>query len=445
MFTPEQLAAMREMIQKAVTEGVDAAVAAREAMERVQAEENAASAAKAPTPAPQNPNAARFQNLTQNLQGAAAAAQMRGQTPAAPQENLIKIVRSARALAATKGNVEGALELIAAPVSRIPGRGGYGDAALAEELQEHRAAQAQDPAYGGFLIPDTWSDTIIELLQPTAILAQVNPSEIPNPTGTYHCHREVAEPTAYWGPPEAPADSGVKASRSKFGGLTFTEKNLWAFLIFSNKVLRLARPAIDKYGVRQLRRVFSKATDAASHFGTNTQYQPCGLFTNPVRQACNVVTVGALPDADLPLKMLLALMLADAPLGNLHWTMGPTLFILLCQLRGEDTGQPIFPELYEKRMLLGYPVVVSTQIPVKSGANAKTYLTLGDWDYFAIAPVTGLQVAYSSEASVPDESGTMRSMFGNDETAVRMQWSGDMGPTQPKAFAISDDVWTASS
>lgn len=419
-FTPEQIAQ--------ITAAVKAGMSGPEAVAN-------ATGTEVPTPAAQNPNSARFGRV----QDAANPAQ----SDAVKVDNVTKIVIAARALASEKGHREAALERIGSPVGRHPGEGGYGRPALAEELT--RAYQAQDPQYGGFLVPETWSDTIIELLQPNAILANVSPMEIPNPTGTYHAHRELTEPTAYWGPPEAPADSGVKASRGTFGGLTFTEKNLWAFLIFSNKLLRVARPAVDALAVRQLKRVFTKATDLASHFGTNSQYQPCGLFTDPIKSLCGSVTGGALPTSDTPIKFLVELLKNNAPTDNLHWTMPPALLGLFMQMRTDD-GYLIYPETRGKNpSLLGYPVIPTTQIPVSGASHNPTKMTLGNWTAgYAVAPVRGLELAYTSEGSVPDENGTMRSMIANDETAVRMCWAGDMGPVQPKCFVLGENIWTTA-
>jgi HK97 family phage major capsid protein len=138
-------------------------------------------------------------------------------------------------------------------------------------------------------------------------------------------------------------------------------------------------------------------------------------------------------------KAILALEAVDANLTTPGWIMAPRVFRFLEALR-DGNGNKVYPELKDK-MLKGYPVGITTQVPTNLGAGVnESEIYFADFGDCFIAEDETLLLDYSKEASYQDGSGNTVSAFQRDQTLVRVIAKHDFGPRHVESISVLTKV-----
>jgi HK97 family phage major capsid protein len=338
------------------------------------------------------------------------------------REKGFALSRIVRALAATKGNVR--------------------DAALYceqtfRDAEVAKALAAGVGSAGGFLVPEDYSNEIIEFLRPMSVVRAMGAVELPMPKGNLTIPKQTGGASAnYIG-----ENVNIPPSEPTFGQLRLTARKLAALTPISNDLIRFSSPAADAVVRNDLVAAIAQAEDLNFIRGLGTGAGPKGLrYWAP---AANVIAVNATVNLanvtqDLG-KLWLALREANTRMLRLGYLMAPRTENYLRNLR-DGNGNKAFPEM-ERGLLNGYPFKSTTQIPVNlavTGTN-ESEIYLVDFADAIIAQATGLIIDVSDTAAYHDGSNVVAT-FSLDQTVIRVIAEHDFGMRHEGSVAVLKDV-----
>lgn len=296
---------------------------------------------------------------------------------------------------------------------------------------------------GGFLVPEEFSQEIIELLRPRSVLRSLNPMVVPMTTGVMSIPRLAAGASANYVGESQP----VNASQEKGQQLTLTWKKLASIVPISNDLLRFSSPSADTIVREDL--VLSMATreDIAFIRGDGTQNTPKGLrYWAPSGNvsASNVTSMAdanLLKDVDQDIKDAInALTSANVRMIRPAWIMAPRTRNFFSFLRNAN-GFLVYPTMSEAApTLLGYPVGVSNNVPTNLGSGSDSEITFVDMADVVLGEATQLIIEVSNEAAYVDSNGTLQSSFSRDEMVVRAIARHDLIMRHDVSVAIKTGV-----
>jgi HK97 family phage major capsid protein len=298
------------------------------------------------------------------------------------------------------------------------------------------------PSQGGVFAPEVLMSRVIPMLYSAAVLGAIGIAPFQMGSNMLKWAKETAEGVAYWGRLEP---SGIRASKGSLGEIRMEAKSLTAITSFTNTFLKATGNAANDIALRRFMRLFSKSIDLGALYGNGQQDAPLGLFSRTSGEnAVLQFSKNAVPDAVMPMDILVALLKVDATVANLQWVMGPVVYGKLANLR-DGNGNFYFPELRSKNpTLLGYPVRLSTVMKTSTtGPNYAADIMFGDWDRYLLGEYRPLELFSTKEGAYLDATGTMQSTVSNDETAVRFIWQGDMVPEDGNCFVAVTNVYTS--
>lgn len=322
------------------------------------------------------------------------------ETLASSPEKGLGAARIIRALASQKGDPEKAAAFA---------RKTWGDDAVAKALS------ASDSSAGGFMIPDQFSDEVIEFLRPATVVRRLGPVVLPMPQGTLRIPRLSGGATAsYIG-----ENQNLPNTAPSFGQVTLTWKKLAAIIPISNDLLRFTSPGADTIIRDDLVRAMAQAEDLAFIRADGSADQPKGLrYWAPT--ATNVLTSAGSTLAnvisDLS-SMILALKNANVRFIKPGWIMTPRTEQSLMTLQNSQ-GFYVFRQEMLSGMLWKYPYLTTTQIPTNLGGGSNTEIYFTDFADAVIGEANQLIVDASTEAAYYDGS-QLQAAFSMDQTVVR--------------------------
>lgn len=352
----------------------------------------------------------------------------RPREPEKPGTGMAKMVI---ALAAAQGNRQEA--------ARIAMDRGYG---------EHIAASLNtlSAGAGGVLVPTNLSTEVIELLRPKSVVRRLGARSLPLNNGNVTIPRlKGGAVVGYIG-----SDSDIPVTEQEFDDLKLSAKKLTALVPISNDLLATssANPNVDAIVVGDLTAAIALREDKAFIRDDGLSSNPKGLrYWAPVANvypASQAAPTIAQVSTELN-KLVLVLEAADANMSAAGWVMAPRTKRFLQALR-DGNGNKVYPEL-DMGMLMGYPVGVTTQVPVNLTVGAGSTATAdGSEIYFAdfgdcfIGEEEQLVIDYSKEATYKDGSGNVVSAFQRDQTLVRVIAKHDFGPRHVESVAVLTQV-----
>lgn len=378
-----------------------------------------------------------------------------------PEERGLKMARAVRALVAAKqrgGGAEMAIKVLH----------GWGDVEGAEVWQKSidKALSVGDPTAGGFLVPQTFSSDVIELLRPSAVVRSLNPGVMPMPTGSVKVPRITAGSSAsYIG-----ENTNIVASEPETGQLLLTFKKLAALVPISNDLVRYSSPQADSIVRDDMVRALATREDRAFIRDNGTSGTPKGLkhwIAASNKFGANATVNLANVTIDLG-KAIQKLMAADVPLivpqfpagagggstiqpitARPGWIMSPRTYMYLTTVQNGQGFYAFRPEMMQGT-LWGFPYRVTSQVLetlAASGADtggAQSELYFGAFAHAVIGESMGLMVDASQEAAYADSGGTVRAAFSMDQTVVRVLAEHDFALRYDKAFALIQNLtWGA--
>lgn len=352
----------------------------------------------------------------------------RPREPEKPGTGMAKMVI---ALAAAQGNRQEA--------ARIAMDRGYG---------EHIAASLNtlSAGAGGVLVPTNLSTEVIELLRPKSVVRRLGARSLPLNNGNVTIPRlKGGAVVGYIG-----SDTDIPVTEQEFGDLKLSAKKLTALVPISNDLLATssANPNVDAIVVGDLTAAIALREDKAFIRDDGQSNNPKGLrYWAPVANvypASQAAPTIAQVSTELN-KLVLVLEAADANMSAAGWVMAPRTKRFLQALR-DGNGNKVYPEL-DMGMLMGYPVGVTTQVPVNLTVGTGSTATAdGSEIYFAdfgdcfIGEEEQLVIDYSKEATYKDGSGNVVSAFQRDQTLVRVIAKHDFGPRHVESVAVLTQV-----
>lgn len=328
-----------------------------------------------------------------------------------------------------------------------------------------RALNASTGSAGGFIIPPEYMNEIIELLRPTAVVRSAGPRNIPMPRGTMTLPGQSSAATASY----AGETSPIAASQQTLNQIVASYKKLTALVPVTNDMMRYADPAVDAFVRDDLVKVIALREDLAFIQGDGTANTPRGFlsFANGFALA-NGGTLGvysstanstaAVGGNFITSNETYTLATAAQEIGGLInkldtanvpdikrvWFMHPRTKNYLFNVQN-SLGVYVFQEQILAGKLLGYPIKLSTQIPINiwdpSGTNKDcSFLFLVEMNDAMILDSMQLELAVSRDGTYVDSSGNTQSAFTSDQTLIRAIAEHDFQMRHDASIAVSQFV-----
>lgn len=325
----------------------------------------------------------------------------------------------------------------------------WGDSDIAEivekDADKRKAMAATQNLDGGFLVPEQFSQDVIELLRPQSVVRSLVGRTIPMPVGSINIPKITDGSTAYY----IGENTNATKSQLKTGNVKLTWKKLVALVPLSNDLVRFSSPGADAIVRTDMVRAIAQRENQAFLRDDGTNAGPKGLrywaksenvidVSNPTFSIQTVAT-------DLG-RCVLQLINNYVPLSRPGWLFAPRTWNYLRMLQ-TTTGAFIYQAEMNNGLLLGYPYRWSPQIPVNltdhgrtaTGGTAETEIYFADFDDVMIGEATNLKVEASQEASYMD-GNTLVSAFSLDQTVVRAITEHDFGVRRDVSVCVMNGV-----
>ncbi|WP_424139891.1 phage major capsid protein [Roseomonas chloroacetimidivorans] len=318
----------------------------------------------------------------------------------------------------------------------------FGDKAVAKALNTAGVAT------GGALIPQDFSNEIIELLRAETVIRQLNPMIVDMPLGNLTIPRIAAGATAGY---QGELDD-IAASQETFDDLQLNAKKLTALVPVSNDLIRRATGNVEQIIRDDMVQSLARREDLAFLIGDGSGTSPIGLlnlcpasnkFLVPAFTATDNATiltavVGTLLGMRLALTNNMSRMIRPA------WIMTPTAEAFLMGLRDQVGNFVYRDEMRDRKTLDGIPYRYTQQLPTNintatSGdpVNNGSYLFLADFADVVLAETYNMSVDASDVASYKDSGGNMVSTFTRDQTAFRVIEEHDFNLRHQASVAVA--------
>ena len=290
---------------------------------------------------------------------------------------------------------------------------------------------------GGALIVQEFLPQLITLLRARTVMRGLALRKV-SLVGSLTIPRQTATGMAAW---QGELDE-IIVSNPTLDDILLTPKKLTAMSTVTNDLIR--RSPIDalNFVEQDLTNRVARYEDIALIRGTGTNGQPLGLLSLAQTQITYTVSTGLTPITDYQgvLSFLSQLQnqleTANVEPTNPVWLMHPSTKNFLKAMRNEF-GVSYFPEV-QGDMLLGAPVLTTTQIPANLTTNGRgSEIYYFDAPRFILADAMGAQMEVSRDATFRDPtSGQLVSAFASDMTVVRFIEEMDTNIEHPEAAVV---------
>lgn len=142
-----------------------------------------------------------------------------------------------------------------------------------EMEREFKALSATSPVNGGFLIPEVYTDEIIELLYSKTVIKELGARTIPLETGNLNIPRMTSGTRARWGG-EA---RKIGTTQPTFGNLRLSAKRLEAIVPQTRELIMSTKYSADEIFAADLSRRMELGLDWGGLYGKGGEFQPVGI------------------------------------------------------------------------------------------------------------------------------------------------------------------------
>ena len=310
-----------------------------------------------------------------------------------------------------------------------------------EMAREFKAMSVTSPADGGFLIPETYADQIIEMLYPKTVIVELGAQQVPLTNGNLNLPKMTAGSRATWGG-EA---RKIAASSPKYGNIKLSAKRLSAIVPQSRELLMVSTYSADAMFANDLTRRMQLGLDYGGLYGSGTEFQPLGIAKNKEVENINAKAMNnpELADtngkitADFPVyvsSLAFSKNIDDARAG---WAMNSLLEGFFKNIKTE-TGAYIYRDEMAAGKLCGMPYRVSNQIP--TAADGTTDLFFGNWSDLLIGDQMGLETYTTLDGTWTDDMGITHNAFDENLAATRATMYDDIGVRHPESFLYCKNI-----
>jgi HK97 family phage major capsid protein len=323
----------------------------------------------------------------------------------------------------------------------------WGDDDIAEVVEKdaaRRKAMAVTSATdGGFLVPEQFSQDVIELLRPQSVVRSMVGRTLPMPVGSINIPKITDGSTAYY----IGENTNATKSQLKTGNLKLTWKKLVTLVPLSNDLARYSSPGADAIVRNDMIRSMAQRENQAFLRDDGTNAGPKGLryWIHPSNliDVINATFTTQTVATDLG-RCILQLINNNVPLSKPGWLFAPRTWNYLRMLQ-TTTGAFIYQAEMNSGLLLGYPFRWSTQIPTnlsdhgRTTNGGETEIYFADFDDVVIGEAMSLRVDASQEASYM-EGSSLVSAFSQDQTVIRAITEHDFGVRRDVSVMVMNGV-----
>lgn len=307
----------------------------------------------------------------------------------------------------------------------------------AEMEREFKALSVTSPVDGGYLIPEVYSDQIIELLYPKTVIVELGAQQVPLTSGNLNLPRMTAGARAQWGGEQRK----IKTGTPKFGNIKLSAKRLEAIVPQSRELLLMSTFSADAMFANDLTRRMQLGLDFGGLYGAGAEFQPLGIANNKeVEQIdgskADYIDTKGFITADFPVFVSSKAFAKNIDDVNAGWAMNSLLEGLFKNMKTE-TGTYIYREEMATGKLCGVPYKVSNQIPT---TNGKTDLFFGNWSDLLIGDQMGLETYTTLDGTWTDDDGTQHNAFEENLAATRALMYDDIGVRHPESFMYCKNI-----
>lgn len=296
------------------------------------------------------------------------------------------------------------------------------------------------PGAGGVLVPENFSTEVIEALRPKSVVRKMGVRSLPLNNGNLTMPRITGNTlVTYIG-----TEEDIPVTGMTFGDTQLSGKKATALVPISNDLIRNAgvNPRVDQLVANDLFTSMGLSEDL--HFirsDGGAGKLPKGLrYWAPASNVIEAPASPSLQQLDLFLGgMMLRVETANAELNGCGWLMHPRSLRWLQALR-DGNGNKAYPEI-DAGMFKGYPVGLSTQIPVTLGAAGdESEIYFVNFADMMIGEDMDLVIDFSKEATYKDAGGNTVSAFQRDQSLVRVIAKHDFGPRHAELIVVATKV-----
>lgn len=309
-----------------------------------------------------------------------------------------------------------------------------------EMEREFKALSATNPTDGGYLIPEVYSDQIIELLYPKTVIVELGAQTVPLTNGNLNLPKMTAGARAQWGGEQRK----IKTSQTKFGNIKLSAKRLEAIIPQSRELLMLSTFSSDSMFANDLTRRMQLGLDYGGLYGAGAEFQPFGIANNKEVENIDATKIGNddLADTngkitpDLPIYVRSKAMSKNIDDIHAGWAMNSMLEGIFLNMKTQ-MGTYIYREEMATGKLCGFPYKVSNQIPTDNG---KTDLFFGNWSDLLIGDQMGLETYTTLDGTWTDEDGVQHNAFEENLAATRALMYDDIGVRHAESFIYCKNI-----
>lgn len=310
----------------------------------------------------------------------------------------------------------------------------------ADMEREFKALSATNPTDGGYLIPEVYSDQIIELLYPKTVIVELGAQTVPLTSGNINLPKMTAGARAQWGGEQRK----IKTSQTKFGNIKLSAKRLEAIIPQSRELLMLSTFSADSMFANDLTRRMQLGLDYGGLYGIGAEFQPLGIANNKDIENIDATKLGNADLADtngkitpdFPIYVRSKAMAKNIDDIHAGWAMNSMLEGIFMNMKTQ-TGTYIYREEMASGKLCGFPYKISNQIPTDNG---KTDLFFGNWSDLLIGDQMGLETYTTLDGTWTDEEGIQHNAFEENLAATRALMYDDIGVRHAESFMYCKNI-----
>ncbi|MGL5435883.1 MAG: phage major capsid protein [Lachnospiraceae bacterium] len=314
----------------------------------------------------------------------------------------------------------------------------YDDADMAREF---KALNTTSPSGGGFLIPEVYSDQIVELLYPKTVIVDLGAQNVPLTNGILNIPKMTAGSRARWGGEQRK----INSSQPAFGNIRLSAKRLESIIPQSRELMMSTSFSADQMFANDLTRRMQLGLDYGGLYGRGGEFQPLGIAYNKDVENVDVVKLSDadLADAsgkitaDFPVYIRSRLLSKNVDDASAGWAMNSMLEGYLMNLK-TTTGVYIYRDDMQAGKLLGFKYKVSNQIPTSTSDT--TDMFFGNWSDLLIGDQMGLETYTTMDGAWTDDEGVLHNAFDENLAATRALMYDDIGVRHAESFLYCKNI-----
>jgi HK97 family phage major capsid protein len=314
----------------------------------------------------------------------------------------------------------------------------WGDKWLADDIDraEKRTLTTDVETAGGFIVPEEYRNSMIELLRNKTIVRRSGIPVVPMRRGSMTLPKQTGAATAsYVGEARR-----IDPSEPTFGQIQLLARKLAGLVPVSNDLLRESDPSADMIIRDDLARVMALTEDTNLLRGAGTAFTPQGL-----RFQIDSANVAASAGTTLDQKTqdlfdaILRVQQDNVDLSSPVWYLSVRTASGLRRQR-DANGNFVFKAEMDSGRLLGFPFFESNQVPSNLGGGSDSEIYFVETSQCLIGDTMELELVVEPNGTYTNASGTVISGLSHDLTMVRAIKKHDIAMRHTQAGAVVSGV-----